>query len=230
MKRKTEYPYKRGNAFDMESALVDLKSDDTVAIENAIQAITENVKTVADGVAYKELGDPVDAAECVQDTLSKLLWEGREKLPSAAGKAQQYIMRAVKNAAINYHRIRARRQTDVTDFGAMESPQEDLGSTMRFDGAVLNGDAFVKPEDRKSLISPRCSIRELHYRDAREFAMRGLSDRDSKIFMSIYRDGLSYKEASEIYELKETTLRGIVNRARKQVITALASEGIVPAA
>ncbi|MFT4203198.1 MAG: sigma-70 family RNA polymerase sigma factor [Chitinophagaceae bacterium] len=137
-----------------------------------------------------DLGNQLDAEECVQDVFVKL-WQNRTSI-NLSHSLSSYLYRAVKNRAINILESRYARKNSIIPL----PPTSDLHTT------GMSADA---------------KLMEKELSDALDSAIDALPTKCATVFKLSKMQGLSNNQISLKMGIAQKTIEGHITRALKQI-------------
>jgi len=158
----------------------------------ACRIIVERYQRLLYSIAYKFLGDHSEADDAVQQVFIRF-FEKSGRLRNAKA-LKTYLARSTSNECIDRLRRAKRRQTvSLEVLGAAEILTLEDAQTPQKD---------VKRKELAALI---------------QWALDQLSERQRKVVVLSFTEGLSYAEIAEVLKCEEVTVRTHLHRARKKL-------------
>ena len=154
------------------------------------------------------MGECYHVDDVVQDTFVQALWVKIKDQP-ANTKLATYVFFCMRNAAVTKSKMLEERHTDFVD-------PTDTESTVA-----------LGYQTAPSSANP---TREVETKDAVQFALKRLSERDQELILMHYVDGYKYTEISEKLGVKVTTLKRRASEAVKKMREVMESEFGITAA
>ncbi|MDE6578539.1 MAG: sigma-70 family RNA polymerase sigma factor [Muribaculaceae bacterium] len=155
------------------------------------------LRTTLYALAFGILRNEHDAADCLQDTFTKL-WESRKRL-EGVDNIRSYAMTAVRNLAIN---MVSRKRTDLDYFGDAPPDIADTSS------------------------SPSSEIEEGDRMKEFEAIMRHLPPGQRQVVELSSISGLSNTEIKEATGLTDENVRVLLSRGRKKLKTLFSKSSL----